>query len=212
MIETVIKSVPLRFETAPEVFSPGAVDPGTLAMLSAVEFEPGDYVLDLGCGYGAVGILAARLIGCERVVMLDVDPAAVALTKRNAALNGLEGITIAQGDGPEALDSLGGLRDFTLILSNPPYHADFSVPKRFIAQGWERLSVGGRMVMVTKRRAWYENRLRAVFGGVRVAEIDGYFVFTAEKREGQAHAPKAKGGPGLSKKLQRKMRRGAGPI
>ena len=54
--------------------------------------------------------------------------------------------------------------------------------KKFIEKGFNRLRVGGRMLMVTKRRDWYLNKLRAIFGGVRVREIDGYFVFVAEKR------------------------------
>jgi len=63
VIETEIKNIPLRFQTDAGLFSPGAVDAGTLAMLSRVDFEENDKVLDLGCGYGVVGILAARLIG-----------------------------------------------------------------------------------------------------------------------------------------------------
>ena len=81
----------------------------------------------------------------------------------------------------ETLDSLDEA-GFDLILSNPPYQSDFSVAKRFIEKGFNRLKVGGRMMMVTKRLDWYRNRLRAVFGGVRVEQVDGYFVFTAERR------------------------------
>ena len=72
--DTVIKGVELRFKTEDGVFSPSGIDKGTLAMLSQVVFSPGDRVLDLGCGYGVVGILAAKLIGSEQVVMLDRDP------------------------------------------------------------------------------------------------------------------------------------------
>ena len=54
---------------------------------------------------------------------------------------------------------------------------------RFIEKGFNRLKIGGRMVMVTKRRDWYRNKLIAIFGGVKVREIDGYFVFEAERRD-----------------------------
>jgi 16S rRNA (guanine1207-N2)-methyltransferase len=56
------------------------------------------------------------------------------------------------------------------------------VPKHFIEKGFNRLKIGGKMFMVTKRKDWYFNKLRAVFGGVKVTEIDDYFVFCAEKR------------------------------
>ena len=60
--------------------------------------------------------------------------------------------------------------------------ADFSIPKHFIEKGFNRLRIGGKMYMVTKRKDWYKNKLSAIFGGVKIYEIDGYFVFCAEKR------------------------------
>lgn len=95
-------------------------------------------------------------------------------------------------------------KDFDIILSNPPYHTDFSIAKEFIEDGYRKLKTGGRMVMVTKRRTWYENKLRSVFGGVRVIEKDGYVVFIAEKREKKPVKDKTNQA-GMSKKLQRKM-------
>lgn len=67
-----------------------------------------------------------------------------------------------QSDGLKNIPEAG----FTLILSNPPYHTDFSVAKEFIEDGFCKLLVGGKMLMVTKRLDWYRNRLSAVFGGI----------------------------------------------
>ena len=63
MIKTNIKGIDLVFETSKSLFSPRAVDLGTLSMLSLVEFGENEKVLDLGCGYGVVGILAAKIVG-----------------------------------------------------------------------------------------------------------------------------------------------------
>lgn len=178
MITARIKDIDLKFETDHMLFSPSAIDEGTLAMLSVVDFKPGDRVLDLGCGYGAVGILAAKLVGEENVVMCDVSRRAVEYARKNALLNGVPHIGIQCSDGYAQVEE----RDFSIILSNPPYHADFSVPKRFIEGGFKRLALGGRFVMVTKRLLWYKNKLTTVFGGVRVYEINDYYVFVAEKR------------------------------
>ena len=104
---------------------------------------------------------------------------------KNAGLNNVSGITAIQSDGFENIRD----NDFTLILSNPPYHADFSVPKRFIEKGFNRLAAGGKMYMVTKRRDWYKNKLTAIFGGVKMIEIDDYTVFCSEKR-GMTYARK----------------------
>lgn len=66
---------------------------------------------------------------------------------------------------------------------------DFAVPKMFIEKGFNRLRVGGQLYMVTKRKDWYKNKLIAVFGGVKIWEIDEYFVFMAiKKRASYANA------------------------
>lgn len=201
MISAEIKNVILKFETDPSNFSPNNIDVGTLAMLSAVDFLPSDKVLDMGCGYGVVGILAARLIGQENVTMCDISESAVKQAKINAELNGVPNIDIKISDGFSEIQD----NNFTLILSNPPYHADFSVPKHFIEVGFKKLAVGGKMIMVTKRLDWYKNKLTSVFGGVMVREINGYYVFISEKR-GERVRKKERPVNKLSKKLRKKQR------
>lgn len=168
----------LRLKTQPELFSPNSIDKGTRAMLSAVTFKPTDKVLDLGCGYGVVGLYAAKKIGADRVTMTDIDEAAIAAAEENAVRNGVPQVQLLQSDGFRQLNETG----YSLILSNPPYHSDFSVAKHFIEKGFNRLVLGGFLVMVTKRRDWYRNKLTAIFGGTSIREIDGYDVFIAEKR------------------------------
>lgn len=181
MITATVNGVELRLETAPGLFSPRAVDTGTLAMLSRVRFAPGDKVLDLGCGYGVVGLVAARLGRPERVWLVDKDPSAVEIARVNLAANGAEGATVVLSDGFQSFFETG----FDKILCNPPYQADFAVPKHFIEKGFNRLVVGGSLFMVTKRELWYRNKITSIFGGVKVSEIDGYFVFEATKKTSQ---------------------------
>ena len=190
MFTETINGVQLSFETAGAAFSPLGCDKGTFAMISAAQFSQNDNfdkfnkfdnskkILDLGCGYGIVGIYAAKIIGEENVVMSDIDKKCIELSKRNAEINGVSGIKVVQSDGFKNIQDT----DFTLILSNPPYHSDFSVPKHFIEKGFNRLKIGGMMYMVTKRKEWYKNKFISIFGGVKLTEIDGYFVFCAEKR------------------------------
>ena len=179
MFTETINGTQFTFETSKNVFSPFNVDKGTLAMLSTVNLSQGDKLLDLGCGYGIVGIYAAKFIPPQDIVMSDVDKKCTELSKKNALINGTDGVKIVLSNGFENIQD----KDFTLILSNPPYHVDFSVPKHFIEKGFNRLQIGGKMYMVTKRKNWYKNKLAAIFGGVRVIEVDGYFVFCAEKRD-----------------------------
>ena len=202
MISTKIKDVDMVFETAPSIFSPNSIDQGTLAMLSVIDFLPSDKVLDLGCGYGVVGILAGKLIGEQNVIMCDVSEQAIESAAMNLRLNNVPEISIRLSDGYKNVAET----DFTLILSNPPYHADFSVPKHFIEVGFKKLVLGGKLVMVTKRLDWYKNKLTSIFGGVKIHEINGYYVFVAEKRI-SAQNEKEKTTNSLSKKLQRKQQR-----
>jgi 16S rRNA (guanine1207-N2)-methyltransferase len=178
VIHANIAGIELQFETAPSLFSPTKVDRGSLAMLSCISFAPNDKVLDLACGYGLIGIYAAKVIGAERVWMSDNNPTAIECTVKNLAVNGVEGVNVVVSDGfreiPEA--------NFTKIVCNPPYHVDFSVPKHFIEKGFNRLVLDGTMYLVTKRKTWYQNKLRSVFGGIRVRELDSYLVFEAVKR------------------------------
>lgn len=199
-IKEQIQGIELVLQTNEEVFSPGAVDRGTKAMLSFVNFASEDKVLDLGCGCGVVGILAAKQIGAEKVVMCDVSENAVNLSRLNAEANDVGEVTIRQSDGLKEISETG----FTLILSNPPYHTDFAVAKGFIEDGFKKLIAGGKMVMVTKRLDWYRNKLSSVFGGVSVKEKDGYYVFFAEKRANRKPKKEKKNEQVMSKKLQRK--------
>lgn len=196
----------LELETTERLFSPSAIDTGTKAMLSFVRPKKEDSVLDLGCGCGVVGIWAAKQIGADRVVMCDLSEEAVRTAQENAKRNGVEKITTLVSDGLAELAEW----EFTLILSNPPYHTDFSVAKGFIEDGFRHLAEGGRMFMVTKRLDWYRNKLTSVFGGVTVREKNGYYVFMAEKRPG--FCTRTAKQPVMSKKLQRKAeKRAKGP-
>ena len=168
-------------------------------MLSKVQVTGEDKVLDLGCGYGVVGISIGKVIDGERVVMSDYSEEAVTLSKDNLKRNGLEQIRVIKSDGFKEIPD----KDFTLILSNPPYHTDFSVAKGFIEDSYKSLVTGGKLMMVTKRLTWYKNKLSAVFGGGKVWEQDGYYVFTAEKRRVSGKNI-SKNKHSLSKKLMRK--------
>lgn len=200
MIQETVMNQKMSFNTSEDVFSPSAVDKGTLAMLSIVDIKEDDKVLDLGCGYGVIGITIGKIIGENKVVMCDSSEAAVDLARENAKMNGLPAMKVIQSDGLDRIED----SDFTLILCNPPYHADFSVAKGFIEKGFKKLLIGGKMIMVTKRKEWYKNKLASVFGGVHVHEIDGYYVFVSEKRSVMI-PKKQKEHRKLSKKLQRKM-------
>ena len=169
----------LAFKTSEELFSYRSADKGTLFMLEKCLVNVEDVVLDLGCGYGLVGIACCKITKPENVVMCDIDPIAIDYAKQNLMLNDVKEVCVLQSDAYSNI-----LRsDFTLILSNPPFHEDFSVPKTFIEQGYNKLVPNGRMFMVTKRLEWYKRKFIKVFGGVKIFRMDDYFVFMGIKSD-----------------------------
>lgn len=180
----------IEIDTSVSLFSPNGADKGTLCMLNHAGFTSEDKVLDLGCGAGIVGLAACSAgVNPANVTMTDVDFEAVRCATNNMAKNGFEGATLVCGNAYEAVTDNG----YTIILSNPPYHTDFSVAKTFIEKGFNRLAIGGRMLMVTKRRDWYRNKMISVFGGVKVYdEEDGYFVFESIKKSNTYAGKQAK--------------------
>lgn len=179
MYEAEFNGKKIKVSTDVSLFSPQGADRGTVAMLRHADFTPEDKLLDLGCGTGIVS-LAACCFGVEpaNITMTDIASNAVRCAADNMAANGFAGASAVCGDGLEAVTDKG----YTVILSNPPYHTDFKVAKAFIEKGFNRLKTGGRMLLVTKRKDWYKNKMISVFGGVRIFEEDGYFIFLSIKK------------------------------
>ena len=198
MIKCSINDVNLKLFTDSKLFSPNHIDIGTLTMLSKIKLHPEMKILDLGCGYGVIGIYAAHFCGASNVTMVDINPIAVKITKKNIIYNEMKEISVFQSDGFNNIKE----KEFDIIFSNPPYHADFSVPKHFIEDAFYHLKYGGKLIMATKRYKWYKNKLIAIFGGVTIKHENGYYIFIAEKR--LSHKNTNKRQPKLSKKLHRK--------
>lgn len=203
MIIENINGIEIKLEAEEYYFSRNSVDCGTMLMLKNSDITPNDKVLDLGCGYGVVGIYSAKICISE-VVMSDILDEAIALSKNNVALNDVSNVSIIKSDGFERISN----SHFTKIFSNPPYHTDFSVAKRFIEGSFEHLAIGGKLFMVTKRKEWYKNKIISIFGGVKIIEENNYYLFIAEKRSDEIKRQKHKNKENkhtLSKKLQKKM-------
>lgn len=162
--------------TAPGIFSPRGLDAGTSAMLDVIAAappRPGARFLDLGCGAGVVSMIATELWGLDTTAV-DVNARALRISTANAPR-----ANVVASDG---FRQVSGATPFDIIASNPPYHTDFAVAKQFIEGAYHHLSMGGTLYLVVKRADWYVQKVRAIFGGCRVTEQEGYSVITAEKR------------------------------
>jgi 16S rRNA (guanine1207-N2)-methyltransferase len=165
------------FHTAAGVFSRSGVDAGSRLLLAAIELGGAERILDLGCGYGVLGIVAAAQAPQARVVLVDINPRAVALAEENIARNAVPNVEARCGDG---CAPVAGQR-FDVILYNPPIRAGRQVVLRLLGEARACLARGGRLYLVarTNQGALTLGRLAGeIFG--RVAEIErgsGFRVF-----------------------------------
>jgi 16S rRNA (guanine1207-N2)-methyltransferase len=174
----------LLLARAPLVFAEGRLDPAAALLAEALALDPADTVVDLGCGAGAVGLVAARLAPAGHAYLIDSSFAAVRLAAANARRNAIANVTARAGDGPALLRALGAPP--RVIATNPPHHAGQQstplIARRFIAESAACLAPAGRLYLVANRFLPYEADLRAVFG--RVGEVAGdarYKVLLAEE-------------------------------
>ncbi len=173
-----------EFATDRGVFSYGAVDRGTRLLLEALEVHPGDEVLDVGCGYGVVGIVAAARVPQGRAVLVDVNQRAVALSRENAQHNRVHNVEVLAGDlyGP-----VRGRR-FDVVVTNPPIRAGRAVLRALVEGAREHLRPGGRFYLVARTAQGARTLGRMVgevFGNVQeVARGGGYRVYRAVREAG----------------------------
>ena len=80
----------LTFETNEQVFSPNGLDLGTKSMLELADVKETDTILDLGCGYGFVGIYYSKKHPLSKITMVDLSENAIKLTKKNALSNNVK--------------------------------------------------------------------------------------------------------------------------
>ncbi|HEY3364618.1 MAG TPA: class I SAM-dependent methyltransferase [Symbiobacteriaceae bacterium] len=166
-----------RFVTDAAVFSRDRIDFGSALLIEAMQVEPEDTVLDLGCGYGPIGVSAAYLAPGGRVYMVDVNERAAGLARRNLAENGLQNAEVRVGDGVEPVRDLM----FDKVVTNPPFRAGKAVVYGLIDGAHAVLKPGGALFVViqTKQGApSMKKQLAQVFGNVEdIAREAGYHVF-----------------------------------
>ncbi len=169
------------------IFARGRLDPATRMLAEVFEAPPDATILDLGCGSGVLGILAARLAPSSRVFLVDSDPLAVAATRRNAALNGVGNVSVEVSD---LLAALPG-QTFDVVVMNPPFHRgrqqDTSIVERFLRVSGQALRPGGRLYVVCNRFLPYEGIIERLVGPVREVAGDRYYKVLM----GKARAPRA---------------------
>lgn len=183
-VRATLRGMPFRFLTDSGVFSKGGVDYGTRLLAEQMEIPQGAAVLDMGCGYGVLGLVAAAWEPSSQVLLVDINERAVELAQKNAQLNQLDNVRVIQSDG---FANIGG-QQFDVILMNPPIRAGKKVLHQLYQDAYQALRAGGRCWLVVGKKQGAPSTLRfwqELAGAEQVEEVarsKGYYVIAASRR------------------------------
>lgn len=169
------------FETDAGVFSRDGLDEGTQLLLDSVLDSLSGRILDLGCGWGPVGVMVSLLVPGSQVVMTDINARATDLAQGNLARNQASA-QVLTGDGFEAVDGL-----FDWILLNPPIRAGKAKVYQLFAHSAAHLAPEGRLALVIRKQqgaASAENYLKTLFDQVDlIRRKKGYHIYICRRRK-----------------------------
>lgn len=174
------------FTTDNGVFSKNTVDFGSRTLLTAINqlaLTNTDFkkILDVGCGYGPLGLALAKRFPESQVDLIDINQRALELAKKNATLNQLTNVKIWASNIYQQVSA----SDYDLIISNPPIRAGKKVVQKIITEAGEHLKSQGQLIIVIQKKQGApsaKKQLEAVFGQAQVLlRQKGYYVLLSSK-------------------------------
>jgi len=185
-IDADVRGRKYRLASGAGLFSRKELDDGTRLLIEALDIRPRHTVIDVGCGYGPIGIVAAHLAPVGRVVMIDCDARAIEYASRNIASHHLS--HAKKGGKPRVEAVLGDLfgpvpgERFDRVVSNPPFHEGTDVLFPLVDEAYRHLRVHGRLYLVLMRYAGIKRHMRKVFGNCEIVAESGQHVVLMSER------------------------------
>jgi 16S rRNA G1207 methylase RsmC len=164
------------------LFSPREIDEGTLLLLRHIAVQPTDDCLDLGCGYGPIGLALAVLAPQGRTLMVDKDFVAVDYSNGNAQRNGIGNARAQLSNG---FNQVAPDLRFDLIASNIPAKVGKEMLSLYLHDAHERLRPGGRLYLVTINglRQYMKRNLTEVFGNYDKLKQGAHYTVALARKE-----------------------------
>lgn len=165
-IQTTLLGHDLTLKTRWGVFSPRAIDEGTLLLMKYLDINECDKCLDLGCGYGPIGLSVAKSCPQGEVHMVDKDFVAVDLSNNNAKLNHIDNAKAYLSD---AFLSVNKDNYFDQIISNVPAKVGREQLSIILYDAYDALKPGGKITFVTINglRHFIKDNFKSVFGNYK---------------------------------------------
>jgi 16S rRNA (guanine1207-N2)-methyltransferase len=191
MLETELLGMTLTYITDQGVFSKSAIDFGSRLLIETVdrsyqgleEYLRPKTLLDLGCGYGTMGLAIAKKHPTLYVRLVDINDRAVGLCRKNADRLALKNVQIELSDGFDALKG----QSFDWIVTNPPIRAGKQMIHGWFEQAKNYLNPGGSLWIVIQKKqgapsAW--KKLEEIYGRVEEVERDkGYSIYCSYRNQ-----------------------------
>lgn len=168
----------MTFLTDSGVFSKKMVDYGSQVLLNNLELEKDQRLLDVGCGYGPLGLTLSKVFGVN-ATLVDINSRAIELAQKNAEKNGVTA-TIFQSNLYENVSET-----FHHIISNPPIRAGKAVVHEVISGAYDHLLPGGKLTIVIQKKQGAPSakaKMEEIFGNCEIKKKDkGYYILESEK-------------------------------
>ena len=169
---------PMTFLTDAGVFSKRMVDYGSQVLLSTLDLEPDKTLLDVGCGYGPLGLTLGKVFGVQ-ATLIDINSRALDLARANAEKNQVNA-RIFQSNVYEDVEG-----NFDYIVSNPPIRAGKSVVHEINKGAYCHLEDQGSLTIVIQKKQGAPSakaKMEEVFGNCQILKKDkGYYILESVK-------------------------------
>lgn len=173
---------PLTFHSTWGIFSPREVDEGSRLLLNHIEVNQDSDCLDLGCGYGVIGLTLAKLARDGKTTLVDKDFVAVEYAKKNAELNNIHNVDVQLSNGLEQISD----KKFDIVVSNIPAKVGNELMTLFFSDAYRQLNPGGKVYVVTINglRSYIKRTFNEIFGNYKkLKQGKNYTVSMAQKSE-----------------------------
>lgn len=163
------------------VFSKERVDYGSRVLLESIDLQPSQKtLLDVGCGYGTLGLSLKKVFPWLTVEMVDVNERALGLAQESLEYNHMEDVKIYKSSVYENVNGT-----FDVIVSNPPIRAGKKVVFEILEKAYSHLNISGELFVVIQKKQGApsaKKKMEEVFGNCEIIKRDkGYFVLKSVK-------------------------------
>ena len=175
----------LELVTDAGVFSKGKIDFGSDLLVKTFlkTYPPGPTknIIDVGCGYGPIGLMIAKVSPHHEVTMVDVNQRALNLSRKNKKRNRIDNVEVKESDGLSQVED----NTYDFVLTNPPIRTGKEVVHRILEDAYVKLKLDGELFVVIQKKQGMpsaKKKMQETFDNVEVLEKSkGYYILRSVK-------------------------------